>query len=101
ANPNGPWSYGAKSNIGGAFSLLTFPQTESVQPGLVQESWVRAPGVQPIISHYVGTTTWINSGSFPPGTVTCDSGTDGSPDRFAVIRFTVPAGGAGSYELET
>src|SRR5205814_1352428 len=30
-NPNGAWSYGAKTNLGGAFTLLTFAQSQTVQ----------------------------------------------------------------------
>ncbi len=103
SNPNGVWGYGAKGSIGGAFSLLTYPQTQNVDAGVVMQSWLWAGGQQPIIARNSGSATWYlgGSGVFPPGTVICDSGTDDSPQNFVVIRFTVPPGGAGSYQLQT
>src|ERR1043166_3034746 len=104
ANPNGVWSYGAKGTIGGSFSLLSFSETQSVQAGLTARSWEWSAGVQPVITCYTGTTTLVIAGGdgvFPPGTVTCDAGSDGSPQNFAVVRFTVPPHSDGSYQIQT
>src|SRR6266404_945899 len=93
ANPNGVWSYGAKGTVGGTFSLLSFSETQTVQAGLAARTWAWSAGVQPAITCYAGTTTLVIAGGdgvFPPGTVTCDAGSDGSPQNFAVVRFTVP-----------
>src|SRR6266581_7831801 len=86
ANPNGVWSYGAQGTIGGSFSLLSFSESQTVQSGLAARTWAWSAGVQPAITCYTGTTTLVIAGGdgvFPPGTVTCDAGSDGSPQNFA------------------
>src|SRR5205814_4655857 len=58
-NPNGVWSYGAKSNISGAFSLLNVHQTQPFG-GSVIESWEWGNGVQPVVNRNSGTVTDSN-----------------------------------------
>ncbi len=105
SNPNGAWSYGAKSNASPvSFSLLTFPLTQPAQIGAVIQSWQRSRVQQPVVSCNTGTASasYANGEEvFPPGTVWVSASEDGTPLNYGVVRFTLPSGAAGTYQLQT
>jgi choice-of-anchor C domain-containing protein len=97
-NPNGVWSYGHQSAIGAPFTLMSSHQTVPGGNGLSILLWhtQSAPAI------YANTNdTAVTSGgeSYPPHTAWCYAGPEGSDRTFAVMRFTVPAGGAGLYRI--
>jgi 3',5'-cyclic AMP phosphodiesterase CpdA len=104
SNPNGVWSYGAIEGIGGAFKPFRIKGLTPDDHGLPVEYWQLVPLREPTVFHNsnsVTVTAGGGQGVFPPGTVWLYSGTDGAPDGFGVIRFTVPPGRAGNYRVET
>jgi hypothetical protein len=97
-NPNGVWTYGAKSALAGPLTPLSFARNGS--PG----SWEYAAGVWPAIYHNGSSSVFVTdggSGFYPPRAVWYAAGEDGSPRNFGAIRFTVPTGGAGIYRVAT
>jgi hypothetical protein len=104
ANPTGPWSYGWKSTLTGAFTLLPYHGAESDPNGGIWEHWYRLPSVPASVYRNSGTATLTSDGGqgiYPPGTVWFGAGFDGNPDNFGVIRFTVPPGGGGTNKIVT
>lgn len=104
ANPNGVWSYGWKSELAGAFTLLSVPETFTVENGVSFRVWWFASRTMPMVECNTTTNTAIHDsgqGIYPPGTVVFHPGHDGWPQDFSVIRFTVPSDGGGSYRLES
>lgn len=103
SNPHGVWSFGGEATLGGTFDLMTYQQI-SYASGMPFEVWLVNPNQTPCIHRNAGTNTAYSDGGqgiFDPGVVTLFSGQDGVPDGFALARFTVPAGGASAYLLET
>jgi len=99
-NPNGPWSFGWSTNVGGDFKPLRFRQTVVVTGGLPIQSWQFGSGKNPAIYHNAGTTTWNHKdGPFAPGEVWFHAGNNWRPENFGVIRFTVPPDGDGTQKL--
>lgn len=98
ANPNGPWSYGAKESLDAPLALATFRQRTALQ----EEVWAYQPGSWPAIFHNASSNT-IHSpqGRFEPGSIWLAAGEEPGPLHFGVIRFTVPASAPGRYRLET
>ncbi len=104
-NPNGVWSYGWKSTLTGPFTLLSAPDTVVHENGVpVQvwglDSWI----VPPLVVYNATTNTSVHDsgqGVYPPGTLYCVAGADGTPQNFAAIRFTVPGDGDGGYRIES
>jgi PEP-CTERM motif len=98
SNVNGVWSYGQSTTLGGAFSLLTTPVNDSLNPLL--EDWQGTvtgfSGNYPVIQHnptgisqaYGGTAT------SEPDELLFHPGPGG---EYSVLRFVVPA--TGSYNL--
>jgi hypothetical protein len=103
-NPNGAWSYGYQTRLGGTFTLLGFPLTSFGDNPVPVDSWSKN-GYEPVAVYHNGTThTSVSDGGagvFPPGTTWFYPGVEGHIDNYGVIRFTVPAGGAGIYQLQT
>ncbi len=98
SNPNGVWSYGSKTNIGGQFTPLSYARAGTAQ------SWEFQAGVWPAIYRNNSTNTLVTDGGqgvFPPGSIWLAAGENGTPRNFGVIRFTVPAGAGGSYLIES
>lgn len=103
-NPAGPWSYGWKSTLNGAFSRLPFHGADPGINGGVWEYWYRLPSVPASVYRNSGTGTLVsNDGQavYPPGTVWFGPGLDGNADNFSVIRFTVPPGASGVFRIAT
>ncbi|HNQ89967.1 MAG TPA: hypothetical protein PKM73_15205 [Verrucomicrobiota bacterium] len=103
-NPNGPWSYGWKSDAAGAFTLLSVHEVFTVENGVPVQLWWYGPRHNPMVGYNATTTTAIHDSGqavMPPGTVWFEPGLDGEPQNFCVIRFTVPIDGGGTYLLES
>ncbi len=103
ANPNGPWSYGWIGGLGGTFTALQVPHNSADSYGLVIPSWQLTSFQTPAVYCNTSTSTASVSGGlvqFPPGACWFFPGEDGRPENFGVIRFAVPAGGAGTYEIK-
>jgi RNA polymerase sigma factor (sigma-70 family) len=98
ANPNGVWSYGAKTSVGSPLLLLSYHRRRA------PESWEFRAGVWPAIYHNNSSDTLIRDRGqavYPPGAVWLAAGEDGTSRNFGVIRFTVPAGAGGKYRIES
>ncbi|MCI0743852.1 MAG: PKD domain-containing protein, partial [Verrucomicrobia subdivision 3 bacterium] len=102
SNPNGVWSYGWESTLGGAFTLLTHAKLTFSENGVPIEYWEKAPPETVSVYHNDTTNTATSGGGaeLPPGTVWYYPGIDGRIDNFGVIRFTAPPAGAGTYALD-
>jgi hypothetical protein len=102
-NPNGVWSYGWQGTLGGPFNLFTFSKTYS-NPGEAPMEFWEKPWSVPSVIHNNSTNTVVvdgGQGVFPPETTLFYPGVEGEPENFGVIRFTVPSGGGGTYDLAT
>ena len=103
-NPDGAWSYGWKPTIAGAFTMFGHHVFESHPGGVLLDFWVRSAsqGAPPALYHN-GNVPFLNSDGtlIPAGAVWLGPGFEGNPENFGAIRFTVPAGLAGSYRLES
>jgi len=101
-NPNGVWSYGAKTNMTGGFAPYAIRGSTSLG-GVPIAYWQLVEAQEPTI--YCNTTSSTASfGSIltiPPGTVWMFGGINFSPFSYGAVRFKVPAGAAGRYLLET
>jgi hypothetical protein len=101
-NPNGAWSYGRQDTIGGAFTLLGTAKTNYANAAVLV--WAINSYSQPAILHNDSGVTVITDGghgNYPPETTWFAPGPEGQPGNYAVTRFTVPAGGDGTYQLMT
>ena len=101
-NPNGPWTYGWKTNITGPFNTFIYSNRIAGGAGIVYEQWARFSNNQSAITRNGGTNTIIsNGGEFvaPPGTVWINPGVDGAVDNFGGVRFVTPSGQGGSYQV--
>lgn len=93
-NPNGVWSYGYSTTVGGTFNAFT--TSASASNGL--ESWF-TPSVQDL-----GTPLVYRNSSLDPITIVTatiggsEAGFHPGPNTQAIYRFTAPA--AGSYFVE-
>ena len=93
ANPNGVWSYGYTTTLGGALILYTDKGTSSGLEYWFKNLYLGAPGVA-----YNPTDTTLDVGTpqYGPGQVGFHPGPNG---QNAIIRFTVPV--SGTYHLES
>jgi len=100
-NPNGVWSYGRQDTIGGAFTLLGTAKTNFANVPIIL--WAISASTQPAIQHNDTTETVIigGEGNYPPETTWFGPGVQGQPGNYVIARFTVPAGGDGTYQLVT
>ena len=102
SNPNGAWSYGWKTNVGGVFRNFGFSNHLDYANGIIYDQWARYQNNQSAITRNSGTNTASSDfGQFeaPPGTVWVNPGLNGADDNFAGARFTVPAGQGGNYQI--
>jgi hypothetical protein len=102
SNPNGVWSYGWQSTVGGTFNLITSSQTSAADNGVRFAEWVYIGGA-PVFQFYpfTNTVTGVSDGGqgqYPPGTVAYYAGFNNTPQNFATIRFTAP--GTGNYAVQ-
>jgi len=101
-NPSGPWSFGWKSTFAGEFHLFTRHGYDEYGDGASDDYWLKPTGGPSAVYHNPGTITITNNGGlgvYPPGTVWFGPGYNGSEDNYGVIRFTVPPGKGGAYQL--
>jgi hypothetical protein len=104
SNPNGVWGYGWASRLDGSFNPIHFTKTIASDNGVPIAVWQLSPTELPSIAKVLGPGTAVSAGGqfvAPPGTVYFTPGLDGALQGYAVIRFTVPAGQAGDYRIET
>jgi uncharacterized repeat protein (TIGR02543 family) len=104
SNPGGAWSYGYKSEIGGAFTLFTFKKFSPDNNGLLIFDWAKNTSEPSAVFINPTTNTSIAAGGagvYPPGSVWFLAGVEGHVDNYGAIRFTVPPGATGSYRLES
>ena len=103
SNPNGVWSYGWVSSLGGAFTPLEVVRFGQSDNGLPVPTWMPAGESEPSISINNNTNTMISAygqAVLPPGTVLFYPGWQGTPQNYGVIRFTVPTDKPGVYLIE-
>ncbi len=101
-NPNGVWSYGYETNLGGAFTLLGYRKDFWSDNGVPITSWHVGLNEAPAIAQALGPGTAISAGGqfvAVPGTLWFGPGLNGSEKNYGVIRFTALQ--AGQYSLET
>ncbi|HKX62466.1 MAG TPA: LamG domain-containing protein, partial [Verrucomicrobiae bacterium] len=104
ANPNGVWSYGYLTQLGGTFGFLGSSRTFSADNGVPIGGWELSLFNLPFIGKVLGPETAHSDGDHftgPAGTVYFAPGADDSPQNFGAIRFTVPANRGGQYRLVT
>jgi hypothetical protein len=111
SNPAGAWTHGYQATLGGQFVPFTFFKYNFDQAGVPVEVWAISEFTVPAVQHNATTNTVISDGGqgvFPPGTVwfypgpsDLDDGGADPNDNYGVIRFTVPSGGAGLYNLHS
>jgi archaellum component FlaG (FlaF/FlaG flagellin family) len=103
-NPAGPWAYGYKTTKEGTFTAYTRQVRNFGENGVAVEKWIR-PDVSPSEIQFNATTNIVtaNGGQeiIQPGDVILNPGFKGQPDNFGAVRFTVPAGAAGIYQLSS
>ncbi len=96
ANPNAVWSYGYQSAVGAEFRLMNSQQTVSGDDGATVLLW-HFQSAPAIYANTNSSSTVSGGETYPPQTAWCYAGPEGSDRNFAVMRFTVPAAGAGKY----
>jgi len=102
SNPAGVWSLGWKATLNGPFTLLTYHDAQSDPSGGIWEYWLRTSSQPSSVYRNSGTVALTSDGGlgfYPPGSVWFGPGLEGQADNFGVIRFTVPPGAAGNYEV--
>src|SRR5262249_41833189 len=84
SNPNGIWSYGWISSIGGPFTLMDTARTNEA-PNFRIWSW-SVSGFSPPDAHYNADTKtfFSDGGTFPPGTLWVCPGPENTPRNFGV-----------------
>ncbi len=104
SNPNGAWSYGWKPALSGNFTLWTQFYQALDNAGALIDIWAINHSGPSQVDHNGSNTTGGSDGgqgTFPPGTTWFYPGYEGNSDNFGTIRFTVPAGASGTYNLKT
>ncbi|HTI68572.1 MAG TPA: hypothetical protein VMF06_01295, partial [Candidatus Limnocylindria bacterium] len=103
-NPTVTWTYGYKTNLAGPVVPFATHKVSPDDHGLMIASWSKN-GLDPSDIIFNQTTSIAISdggaGVFEPGTVIVHAGLDGNLDNFGAVRFTVPAGASGIYDLAT
>ncbi|HAM71567.1 MAG TPA: hypothetical protein DCM86_07995 [Verrucomicrobiales bacterium] len=102
ANPQGAWTVGWKSTVGGSLTPYTYHTVQPFPNGVPSEVWSRGAGSIPIAGKNTSSQTGISDGgqgNYPAGTVFFYAGPDGSLQNYSAIRFTTQAGSAGLYNL--
>ena len=102
SNPKGVWSYGWVGTIGGPFSLLAGPFFDVWDNGVQSLFWALTSNQFPATRCNTNSfTATVGSHNLLPHQIWYYPGADGHPENFGVLRFTTPAGGSGSYRIET
>ena len=104
SNPNGVWSYGYKTTLGGAFTLFGVSRQATDEGGALIDIWSKNSYEDAAIYHNGSGVTGRalgTEGVYPPGTVWFLPGAAGNLDTYCVIRFKVPVGAGGNYQLIT
>ena len=100
-NPNGPWSYGSKSNYAGVLAVVTENGIVATGDGVPIEYWNAVFG-SPVFYHNATTNTGHNSdepSTWPPNVVIAFPG-DSPESHYGVVRFATPGNSNGLYRLE-
>ena len=102
ANPNGPWSYGHLSGrVDGHFALLNTTRTFGAENGVPIDIW-QLNNAKPWVAKALGPDIAVSFlFSAPAGTVYFGPDPGVEPPDYAAIRYTVPPGAGGSYQMET
>lgn len=94
-NPNGVWSYGTSSTVGGSFTPFTYTGSFQGIPSLPRwEDFARY--VPTIAKNVSGSAVNAGTGTIPAGYLLFHPGFY-AVDQYAVLRFTAPS--AGLYNL--
>lgn len=109
-SPDGRWRFGYKTSSagpGGAFNLVTVQHSSPVGGGINIPSWQLTSGSGPAFYfNNSGTTFSVNAGGnvgeaiVLPTDVWFQPGENGASQRYGVIRYTVPTGEQGRYQIE-
>lgn len=105
ANPpaNGRWTLGYSTVAGEDFTPVTFFYPDSqTDDGTTVPAWQLDLWRSPAFWHNNSGRTLTTGGgaaTMEPGTLLFVGGDDGFPENYGVIRYTVPAGEAGSYQV--
>jgi len=102
ANPNGPWSYGhLTGSLGGNFELLNTTRSFGAENAVPISVWF-LNDAKPFVAKVLGPGTAVSYlFNASAGTIYFGPNPDATPHDFAAIRFTVPVGAGGLYQLET
>ena len=102
ANPSGVWSYGhVTGSLSGNFELLNTTKSFGAENGVPISVWF-LNDAKPFVAKVNGPGTAVSYlFNAPAGTIYFGSNPDATPHDFASIRFTVPVGAGGLYQLET
>src|SRR5213075_1173158 len=75
SNPNGVWSYGWKSTLDGAFTLLSMSRS-FVDRGVLIDELSPGVGQYPLVQHNASTNLTYDNGelTYPPGTISILAG---------------------------
>jgi len=99
-NPSGPWTFGY-GNIGSTFVPFTFFTHDTAAPATV-DVWAKPGGGYPAVEkNNSGVTGYSDGGqgTYLSGSVWFYPGLEGTAQNYGMIRFTTPAGGAGTYRV--
>lgn len=94
-NPNGPWSYGYSTSLGGSFQTMAYTFADS--PVLGIRTWssdllgTRTPS---FTKNVTGSLVTWSSVEIEPGQLTMHPGPD---NEFAILRYTASVAGAYAY----
>src|ERR1043166_9128161 len=102
ANPSGAWSFGWRNTLAGSFNIFPRFTRHDEGGGGYFDIWSKSNGGygavyknnSPVTKDY-----GPGVGVFPPGTVWFYPGQEGAADNYSIIRFTVPGGQGGQYNL--
>jgi hypothetical protein len=89
-NPSGPWQYGYRTTLAGAFT----PYTLTFTSGALEYWSTNSAGTPGVFRNSSGSTFTGSTVVYPPGQVALHPGPSG---EYSVIRFIAPI--AGSYSL--
>src|SRR4030095_5752002 len=85
ANPNGVWSYGYLTELGGTFALLGAPRTFGADNGVPIAVWELSLFNLPIVAKVMGPETAHSDGNHftaAPGTIYFAPGADNAPQNY-------------------
>ncbi len=92
-NPNGVWTLGWATTVGGTVTPLGVRHTSPTESGVLVPSWQLTAGQAPVVYANTSSVPVVFGGGavhLPSGAVWFAPGQDGRPENFAVIQFTAP-----------